>query len=140
MSVQSQTDIIIDNIKAAYPDIDWSKFEDIDRALNWELLFGPQTEGYWTDIEPLDHYEWQGFTQAVSDIREILDPLPERLFWDSDCDDLWLSDPYEDERNWEHNENRDLEDEQSYMGPWEYEAIDPRKVLMYKSTWEQVYR
>lgn len=87
-------------IKVAYPEIDWDLFEDIDRALNWELWHGPLPANYWTEVEPLDHYEWKGYVQAEKDIREVLDDLPHRLYYDSDAEFVTEMNPEDDPSNW----------------------------------------
>lgn len=104
-------DNIAKAIKQEYPDINWDRFEDIDRAVNWELWHGPLPSNYWKDVvdedgdtlyavEPLEHYEWKGFIQADKDIRELLDPLPYEMWWDGDAEYLTDNNPEDDEYNW----------------------------------------
>ena len=88
-------------IKEAYPDINWLRFEDIDRSLNFDLWYGTASEYFGEDkAEPLEHYEWKGYVQAETDIRELLEPLPDEMWWDGDCEQLTDKDPNDDEYNW----------------------------------------
>lgn len=92
---------MINAIKEKFPEIDWEKFEDIDRSLNFDLWYGTADEYFGEDkAEPLEHYEWRGFIQAEKDITELLEPLPWEMWWDEDCDFLTDSSPEDDENNW----------------------------------------
>lgn len=92
---------MIKAIKQTFPNIDWDRFEDIDRSLNFDLWYGTASEYFGEDkAEPLEHYEWRGFVQAEKDIEELLDPLPWEMWWDADCDYLTDKDPEDDEGNW----------------------------------------
>lgn len=124
-------------IKEEFPHIDWNKFEEIDKALNTELWHGPMPSAYWTDADPLEHYTWNGYVQAEIDLRDLLDDLPSEVFLDRDFDEILLENPEDNPDNWE--EDPDNEDEQVYIGPWEYIQFDPRKVLMFSETYKQVY-
>lgn len=91
---------IAEAIKSAYPDIDWDRFEDADRALNWELWHGPLPSNYWTYVEPLDHYKWEGWTKACNDITEMLDSLPYEVYYSVDGEYVTDSNPEDDDGNW----------------------------------------
>lgn len=63
--------------------VDWNVFDDITRAATYELFYGrPHEPGYWNDVEPLQYYNWTGFSTAVKDLRNILYDLPECLYYD----------------------------------------------------------
>lgn len=126
-------------IKEAYPNVDWARFEDIDRALNWELWHGPLPDDYWTDVEPLDHYEWQGFEQAVKDIEEVLEPLPHEVWVDNDCDPPFVSetDPEDDDANWEIDPDGESPD--VWIGGENWSKINVRETVMHHETWKQVF-
>jgi hypothetical protein len=121
---------IADAIKALYPDVDWDRFEDADRALNWELWHGPLPDNYWTEVEPLEHYVWQGFQQAEQDIREMLDPVSRLMYLDRDCDFVTDMNPDDDEENY----GKDYE----WIGSDSWEQIDPWEMLMFRETYGQV--
>jgi hypothetical protein len=96
-------DNIAKQIKQQYPNINWDRFEDIDKALNFELWYGTASDYFGEDkAEPLEHYEWKGFVTAEKDIVEILDSLPHELWYDNDADFLADEgyDPENDDRNW----------------------------------------
>jgi hypothetical protein len=84
VKLQDYEDTIDNLIRETYPQIDWKKFDEINRSLNWELWHGPLPSDYWTVAEPLEHYEWKGYRQAENDIREILEPLPGEMWFDLD--------------------------------------------------------
>jgi hypothetical protein len=116
-------------VKEAFPNIDWARFEDIDLALTWDLLWGPMPEDYW-----VDHYEWKGFLQASDDIEEVLSDLPGEVWV---CDGLLeLSNPDDNEDNW-------LGDEEDpyavWVGPEYVTVVDPRKLVMHEATYNQVF-
>jgi len=121
-------------IKEMYPNINWDLFEDMDRALNWELWHGTLPDNYWTEVEPLDHYTWVGFSQAEDDIRAILEPVASELYWDRDCDFMCENDPYDDDELWIEEED----DEYYFAGGDNWTKIDPREVLMHVETYRQV--
>lgn len=162
------TKTIADAIKEAYSDINWDRFEDIDRALNWELYNGPLPSNYWTEVEPLDHYEWKGFIQAERDIVEILDPLPAELYYDESAGFVTSKNPEDDDENWlftcqycgetirrvegkladDYDNSECSESETGHDEDWnkdsvwaggEWTIIDPRKELMYVESWKQVF-
>jgi hypothetical protein len=135
----------IEAVEAAFPQVDWPRLHDCDRALNWELWHGPLGPTYWTEVEPLDHYEWRGWVRACEDLEEMLADLPTEAWWDRDCDQLLTTDPYDDEQNWivvdeEGDEVEDEEDGQPlYLGPEELERVDPRELVLHRETWKQVF-
>ncbi len=114
-------------LQELYPDLQWKKLAEADRSLNWELIFGPQESGYWTTVDPLDHYEWRGVQQTLADIQEMIDALPTSLFYDLDFGEfIGEEDPYQMNSNWEENEDGEL----NYMGPWEYSEVALVDVLL----------
>jgi hypothetical protein len=121
---------IADQIKALYPNVSWEKFEDCDRALNWELWHGPLPYDYWTVAEPLDHYVWLGFEQAERDLREMLDPVPRIMYLDRDCDYVTETNPEDDDGNYDEDYN--------WIGSESWERIDPWEKLMFRETYRQV--
>ena len=110
---------IVELIKDAYP-VDWKRFQDADRALNWEYYNGPMPEGYWDDVEHLEHYEWRGYKRAVADIREMLDDLPEELFINTDAE--YISEQIPEDEDFS-----------------EWARIDPRRLVMHNETWNQCF-
>ena len=124
----------IQAIKAAYPDVDWNKFFEADRALNWELWHGPLPSNYWIEVEPLEHYEWKGFLQAVKDIQEMLSSIPHEVYWD--CDGDWFAETNPDNIDdyWEEF----VDGEWVYTGP-DFELIEPAKILMHKETHSAIF-
>lgn len=122
---------VISLIKSEFPTIDWNKFEDADRALNWELWHGPLPSEYWTEVEPLDYYVWNGWEKAADDIIDILSDLPEVVYYEDGCDYLLTDNP---------DNVRDFYDDETfeYIGPEFYE-INVREVLMFVETYRQVH-
>lgn len=95
--------IIAKAIKEQYPDINWDRFEDIDRAVNFDLWYGTAHEYFGEDkAEELEHYEWKGYEQGCKDLVEVLEPLPEGLWYDKDAEFLMTEryDPETDDNNW----------------------------------------
>jgi hypothetical protein len=93
---------VIKLVKQQYPQVDWSRFEDIDRALNFELWYGTANE-YWGHAEDLEHYTWEGFEKAVADIEEVLEPLPHELWFDCEGGSIVTdSDPEDYEGYWNY--------------------------------------
>lgn len=74
-------------IKQQYPQINWARFEDIDRALNFELWYGTANE-YWGHAEDLEYYTWEGLEKACKDLEEILEPLPYEMWFDCDGESI----------------------------------------------------
>ena len=155
---------IADAIKEAYPDINWNKFEDMDRATNAELWHGPLPSDYWTYADPLEHYVWQGYEKAVEDIIEILDPLPNEMFYDRDGNYVTSQNPDDDDSNWEYHcelceeyirkegdtwesiddLNSNCKHSPDYMKEsiWvggEWECINVRKELMFDETYKHIF-
>lgn len=145
----------VPQIKAAYPDINWYRFEDIDKALNFELWHGTAYEYFGGDspAEELEHYKWESFEKAESDIREILDPLPGEIWLDLDGDGFSSSDPEDYDGYWSYHcatcddwhfgddvpEGHEFRNDTP--GEWsggEWERVDPRKLLMFEETYKQV--
>lgn len=131
---------LVQIIKETFPDIDWDKFEDIDRALNWELWNGPLPENYWTEVEPLEHYEWKGWVKACNDIEKILSPLPWTAWWDGESDCIDLISPDDNEMYWSDEETVDgVFFASDWIGPESFEEINLRQKLMHKETFSQVF-
>lgn len=94
-------------IRAAYPAFNWDRFDDLNRSVNWELWHGVLPDDYWTDVEPLEHYEWAGYEQAERDLIALLADLPADVWIDHNCDaECACSDkePEEFEECWDHTE------------------------------------
>lgn len=129
----------IELVKATFPNIDYLKFEDIDRAVNWELWHGPLQEewNYWNEVEPLEHYKFTTFDQACKDLVEILSDLPAEIWIDEDADCILTSDPSEDEANWIIDPDGEVCDH--YIGPDNITVADPRQILMFKESYSQVF-
>lgn len=117
----------------------WKRLKEINRALNWTVLNGPFPAEYWTDVEPLDHYKWEGDDKAVDDLREMLEKLPSTIYYDEDgC--VYTSDPYMDSDNWEDDPDEGSEDDEwvenagepTYIGPENYTEISATKLLLHK--------
>jgi hypothetical protein len=124
----------IAEIQLMYPDIEWSKFFDADRALNWELWHGVLPEGYWKEAEPLEHYVWKDWEKAQTDIIEILSDLPAFVYYECDTDCILLSNPEDDEANW----YEDMYGNWEWCG-YDYEKVDPRKVVMHDESYKQIF-
>jgi hypothetical protein len=126
MTTMDQT--MKDQLKKDYPHFQWDRLEEINRALNWELHFGPLEPGYWVAIEPLDHYEWHGGAQALTDIQEMMNNLPVTLFYDLDFGEFaGETHPYNEDHNWE-----EIDDELTYIGPQEYLEVVVLDLVLYK--------
>jgi hypothetical protein len=146
MKVKNIVNEVVTAIKQKYTDIDWDKFEDMDRALNWELWHGPLPSNYWKDsddgeaVEPLEHYDWQGWIQAQTDIQEILDPIPQTLYFDSDSNTITETNPDDDENNWDYIKDSDGNITESiWIGGESWIEVNPREYLMYVETFKQVF-
>ena len=92
-----------------YTDFPWDRFKECVRATNAELWYGPLGPDYWTEVDPLEHYEWRGFPQALDDIREMLEDLPSTIYVDEDDEIIGELDPYENPNNWEDDPEREGE-------------------------------
>lgn len=114
-------------IKEAFPDINWDRFEDIDRALNAELWHGPWNSNW---AEPLENYRWAGFAQACKDIEETLKDLPYEVYYDVDAENVCINNPEDDPENWI--------DDEFWVGG-EYEVLNTRKTVMYPETYKQIF-
>jgi len=123
-------------IKELYPDIDWTTLEEADRALNWELYWGPLPSDYWTVAEPLEHYVWSGWTKACDDIREILDPLDQTMWYDPDSGCVTDKNPEDFEEYWLIDED---EDTAIWIGGEWYE-INPVEIVLHVEVFKQLYR
>jgi hypothetical protein len=131
-------------------EVDWPRFDDIYRSLNWELWHGPLPENYWIEVEPLEHYKWSGFEQAQNDLIETLEPLPAQLYLDTDSLCVTTTDPYEDPYNWsdhpDHNDGDEdeLEETEGYrdavfIGGDGWTVISARQTIMNGETFRQVF-
>lgn len=125
---------IILQIEEKFPNIPWDAVFEADKALNWELWHGTLPDNYWTYVEPLDHYVWQGFEQACHDLQGMLSDLPGEIWYDYDCDAVVFSDPNDDEDNWEEEDG-----EYHWIGGEWWMKLDPREVILLEETWKQVF-
>jgi hypothetical protein len=121
-------------IKEAFPSIDWNKVSEADRALNWELWYGPLPSDYWTECEPLDYYQWNGWEKAAEDISEMLSDLPEKIYYSEDVDIISITNPEDDEENWFVDEN----DNYHWQG-FDYWKLNPRKYVLHEESYNQVH-
>jgi hypothetical protein len=124
----------VELVKDSYPDIEWDKFFEADRALNWELWHGPLPSDYWTEVEPLKFYEWKGWEKAQTDIIEMLSDLPDQLYYSDDIDFISINNPEDDEENWFVDENDNYE----WTG-FDYWKLKPRKFLMHEESYNQIF-
>ena len=129
---------IIEAYEALYPKFPWKKFREANRAVNWELWNGPLPSEYWTKVEPLEAYKWEGYQKGLDDIEEMLGDLPSTMYWDTDFDCLMETDPYDEESNWEESNDPDFEGEMTYFGPIEYYKIDTAKELPHDEVWKMI--
>jgi len=152
-------------VKETYPSIDWDRFEDIDRALNFDLWYGTGSE-YWGKAEDLEHYTWEGSEKAVKDLEKVLEPLPHEMWVDcegewcvvytnpDDFDAYWhyysVDGEHELEYRFENSAGRYfcIEDGKEYEpnlnceAIWvggEWEKFNVRQVLMFDETYRQVF-
>ena len=117
------------DLDALVPEVDWPKFREAVRAATWELFWGPLEEGYWTEVEPLEHYKWNGWMDALDYISEELNKIP-TLYLDADFDEYTTVDPWENEDNWVEEDDPDYpDDEYRYIGPQDYYTVEPRQLL-----------
>lgn len=176
------TDKQIAAVKEVWPNINWDRFEDIDRMLNMDLWYGTAHEYFGGDspAETLEHYEWEGFEKAVKDMEEVLADLPSEAWWDGDAEWISTTNPDDDDYNWRYTcrmcdeslrvefvkfdepqkgmygkhiylddedktECKSVEgdhtpsDEPYWVGGYEWEDIDPRKIVMFDETYKQVF-
>lgn len=124
----------VELVKQSYPDIDWNKLSDADRALNWELWHGPLPSDYWTECEPLEYYEWSGWQKACEDISEMLSDLPDRIYYSDDAEDISLTNPEDDEENWFTDDDGNV----CWWG-FDYWKLNPRKYVLREESYKQVY-
>jgi len=122
-------------VQEMYPDIDWPRFEEINRSLNWELWYGPLPEDYWTVAEPLEHYKWQGYMKAEDDLREILEPVNYDLWYDEDSGVVTDKNPEDDENNWIHDEESDSYEWVGYG----WITVNAIEALTYVEVYKQVF-
>lgn len=82
---KEQTAKAITAIKETYPDINWERFEIMDRVLNGYLWHGPSF-GLFLEDNPdwTTGYTYPGLKQCMKDIEEILEPLPHEMWFDLD--------------------------------------------------------
>ena len=125
-------------LRGMLPDVNWPMVDDLDRAINWELWHGTLPDDYWTYVEPLERYAWRGFKQACEDLREALDSLPGTVYVD-DNDWVYMSDPSNNSEYWS-TEGLDGEEVEPYwIGPESWTGVNPRKILLHKETYSQVF-
>lgn len=109
--------------------VSWGKFNEAVRAARWELIWGPMERGYWENVEPLEHYKWTGWSEAIEYIEETVNSLP-TLWWDTDFEEFTYGDPWENEDNWVKEDDPDYpDDEKRYIGPQDYYEVSPRDLL-----------
>lgn len=131
----SETKDITGAVKALYPETDWDRFEDINRAMNMELMYGPFGRDYWHDVDPLENYDWDGFSKAASDLKQMLDDLPWTLYYEEDSGVLSETDPEDIEDNWM------VVDEESGEAIWaggEWYIVHPAEYIVAKEVYRYV--
>ena len=111
-----------------YTQFPWDRFKECVRATNAELWNGPLGSDYWTEVDPLEHYEWRGFQKALDGIREMLEDLPSTIYVDEDNEIIGELDPYVNPNYWEDDPER--EGEYLYYGPWDYSAVNVAEILL----------
>lgn len=126
---------IVDGIKALYPELNWDRLEEIDRAVNWELWHGPLPSDYWTVAEPLEHYVWEGYDKAVNDLIEFMQDIPSELFYDNDSGVVTEHNPEDDESNWEE----DADENWHWIGGEEWQRINTYQELTHKEVYNHVF-
>lgn len=131
------TTAVRENIRCTWAQIDWELVADLDRAINWELWHGTLPDGYWSEVEPLEHYVWRGFEQAMEDLRAALDSLPGEVYVD-DEDWVYVSNPFDDEFYWVILED-DEDAEPTYTGPEIVTAVNPAEITLHKETWNHYH-
>jgi len=122
-------------IKEAFPSIDWNKVNEADRALNFELHFGPLPSDYWSECEPLHYYEWKGWEKACHDLSEMLSDLPVKIFYSEDAECISISHPEDDPENWTKYEDSD----EYYWSGFDYWELNPLKYVLHKESYMQIY-
>lgn len=119
-----------DLIKEFFPKTNWNRVNEIHRALWYELLYGPMSADYWVDVEPLEFYTWQGWAQAVDDLKEAIDELSHEMYYEPETGCITQYDPEHDDANWDEEGN--------WIG-WEYMAFHPHEVLFRKEILEHIW-
>lgn len=92
MGIMAEIDALANEYIRQSFDIDWNRFDDIHRAAAYELYSGPMGTDYWNFVEPLDYYEWTSFNKAVEDLGEMIENLPESIFYNMMNDSFIQSD------------------------------------------------
>ena len=92
MGIMAEIDALANEYIRQSFDIDWNRFDDIHSAAAYELYSGPMGIDYWNFVEPLDYYEWTSFNKAVEDLGEMIEDLPESIFYNMMNDSFIQSD------------------------------------------------
>jgi hypothetical protein len=121
-------------IRDLFPDIKWDLLEEVNRAANWELWWGPLPDEYWTEAEPLELYVWQGFEKACDDIREILEDLPYSLWLDQDSDCISDTDPELFDEHWVQ-----INDHESLWVGGEWTEFRPHETMLSREVFRHIY-
>ena len=122
-------------LREFYPGVDWDTIDDLGRALNWEIHFGPMPPGYWTDTDPLT-VPWTGFVDGCRRVSDAIAGLPVNLYYDVDAGCvLGERDPWDDPDNWGEEPDANFETERFYAGPNDYLDMPTIEVLFAKELW-----
>lgn len=127
--LKEDTNDIRTYLKALFPDFNWHRFEELRRAMNYELWQGPMPADYWKEAEPLEHYKWKGWERAVEDIENMLSLLPTEVYYDLDTNCVLLDNPEDDEENWEN---------ETWTGN-DYTVVEVAKALLPKSLYYAIF-
>lgn len=87
-------------LEQLHPDFPWDRMDEADKAVNADLWFGPMPKEYWTEADPLEHYEWKGYEQGLKDLEEMLQAIPRQMYYDADAEFLTDKNPEDDDTNW----------------------------------------
>jgi len=91
MGIMAEVDALAREYIRESFDVDWNRFDDIHRAAAYELYYGPMGSEYWDHVEPLDYYEWVSWNKAVEDLGEMIEHLPESIFYNMMTGEFLLS-------------------------------------------------
>lgn len=129
-------------LRSEYPDVDWQLIDDLARAANAELWYGPLGVDYWLEVDPIDT-PWPGFERACKQLRDAIGDLPTPVYYDLDAGCvIGLKDPQDEPENWGHLSDFDenllaSNDREVYCGPECYtevhtlEALIPKELRTY---------
>ena len=79
MSLKTSIDSIVREYLANNVDIDWNKFQNINRALYADVYYGPGHEMLKEDRFEIYGTGWD-FVDAMNELRDILDDVPNELY------------------------------------------------------------